>query len=92
MQRPCVLTAVKEFNVPRYMTVLGIENAYRKDITVWDENDLNLSAEDCGINASPTKVMKSFTPPPKSGGEMIEGSVSEMANTLVQKLKEKHFL
>ena len=92
VQRPCVLTAVKEFNVPRYMTVLGIENAYRKDITVWDENDLNLSAEDCGINASPTKVMKSFTPPPKSGGEMIEGSVSEMANTLVQKLKEKHFL
>ena len=92
VQRPCVLTAVKEFNVPRYMTVLGIENAYRKNITVWDENDLNLSAEDCGINASPTKVMKSFTPPPKSGGEMIEGSVSEMANTLVQKLKEKHFL
>ena len=92
VQRPCVLTAVKEFNVPRYMTVLGIENAYRKDITVWDENDLNLSAEDCGINASPTKVMKSFTPPPKSGGEMIEGSVSEMANTLVQKLKEKHVL
>ena len=92
VQRPCVLTAVKEFNVPRYMTVLDIENAYRKDITVWDENDLNLSAEDCGINASPTKVMKSFTPPPKSGGEMIEGSVSEMANTLVQKLKEKHFL
>lgn len=92
VQRPCVLTAVKEFNVPRYMTVLGIENAYRKDITVWDENDLNLAPEDCGINASPTKVMRSFTPHPKSGGEIIEGSVPEMASILVEKLREKHFL
>ena len=37
VNRPCVLTAVKELNEPRYMTVIGIENAYRKEIPVWNE-------------------------------------------------------
>lgn len=93
VQRPCVLTAVKEFNNPRYMNILGIENAYRKEIKVWNEDDLQIHSEDCGINASPTKVMRSFTPPPKGRGEMITGNtVSETANILVDKLKEKHFL
>ena len=46
VQRPCVLTAVKEFNNPRYMNILGIENAYRKEIKVWNEDDLQIHSED----------------------------------------------
>lgn len=90
--RPCLLTAVKEMNEPRYMSVIGIERAYSKDIIIWDENDIEISPEDCGHNASPTKVFRSFTPPPKGKGEMLSGSVNEMAQSLVAKLKEKHIL
>ena len=37
---PCLLTVVKELNKPRYMSVKGIYEAYEKDITVWNENDI----------------------------------------------------
>ena len=92
IQRPCLLTAVKELNRPRYMAIIGIERAYEKEITVWDENDLGIRPEDCGHHASPTKVFRSFTPPPKGKGEMLSGTVNEMAQTLVSRLMEKHIL
>ena len=89
---PCVLTAVKELNEPRYMSIPGIVDAYDKEITIWNENDVNLDPSDCGLKASPTQVFRSFTPPPKGKGEMLEGTVSEMVDTLVAKLTEKHIL
>ncbi len=92
IQRPCVLTAVRELNRPRYMTVIGIEKAYEKEITVWDERDLDIRPQDCGHSASPTKVFRSFTPPPKGKGEMLAGTVNDMAQSLVSKLMEKHVL
>ncbi len=92
IQRPCVLTAVRELNRPRYMTVIGIEKAYEKDITFLDERDLDIRPQDCGHSASPTKVFRSFTPPPKGKGEMLAGTVNEMAQSLVSKLMEKHVL
>ncbi|MDR2530268.1 MAG: electron transfer flavoprotein subunit beta/FixA family protein [Oscillospiraceae bacterium] len=88
---PCVLTAVKELNTPRYMSVPRIIYACEEaSITIWNEADVELDPADCGLNASPTKVMKSFTPPPKGKGEMLAGSITEMAGAVVAKLKAKH--
>lgn len=92
VQTPCVLTAVKELNDPRYMCIRGIVDAYKKDITIWNHNDVELAAEDCGLNASPTQVFRSFTPPPKGKGEMLKGTVSDMAGSLVASLEQKHYL
>lgn len=92
VQTPCVLTAVKELNEPRYMSIGGIVDAYKKDITVWNHVDVELDPKDCGLNASPTQVFRSFTPPPKGKGEMLRGSVSEMASSVINRLKEKHYI
>lgn len=92
VETPCVLTAIKELNKPRYMTISQIEDAFKKDITVWNENDLALNPNDVGLVASPTQVHRSFTPPPKGAGEMLSGTVPEMASALVAKLNEKHVL
>ena len=92
VQKPCILTAIKELNEPRYMTVRQIEEAYKKDIIIWDENDLGVDPKTVGLIASPTQVLKSFTPPPKGAGEMLSGTPSEMAASLVAKLTEKHVL
>ena len=92
VQLPCVLTAVKELNEPRYMTVGGIVDAYQKEITVWDHTAVELDPADCGLNASPTQVFRSFTPPPKGNGEMLSGTVGEMCGELVNKLKIKHVI
>ena len=89
---PCLLTAVKELNEPRYMSVYGIIDAYKKEITMWNHQDVGLDPKNCGLNASPTQVFRSFTPPPKGKGEMLKGSVDEMVSSLIFKLKEKHAL
>jgi len=89
---PCLLTAVKELNTPRYMSIGGIVDAYKKEIIVWGHKDLEIDPMLCGLNASPTRVIRSFTPPPKGKGEMLKGTVAEMAAALVGKLKENHML
>ena len=92
IQKPCLLTAIKELNKPRYMTIMHIEDAYKKEITVWDENSLDVSPDDVGLKASPTQVFRSFTPPPKGAGEMLSGTIPEMASALIAKLTEIHVL
>lgn len=89
---PCLLTCVKELNQPRYMNIGRIMDAYQKEITVWNHVDVALDPENCGLNASPTQVFRSFTPPARGKGEMLSGTISEMANTLVSRLREKHDL
>jgi electron transfer flavoprotein beta subunit len=92
VQVPCLLTVVKELNEPRYMSIYRIVDAYKKEITVWNHEDISLDPKECGLNASPTQVFRSFTPPPKGKGEMLKGSVNEMASSLISRLKEKHVL
>ena len=92
IRRPCVLTAIKELNKPRYMTISRIEEAYKKEIAIWDEADLGVSPDDVGLKASPTQVFRSFTPPPKGAGEMLSGTIPEMAAALIAKLTEKHVI
>lgn len=89
---PCLLTVVKELNTPRYMSVKGIYEAYEKEITVWNENDIPVSPDEIGINSSPTKVFRSFTPEPKGKGVMIGGTPREAAAKVIDELKKKHFL
>ena len=89
---PCLLTCVKELCEPRYMTVRGIVEAYEKEITVWNERDVALDPAECGLNASPTQVLRSFTPPQKGRGERLEGTVPEMARALVARLNDRHLL
>ena len=89
---PCLLTAVKELNVPRYSSVRSIVLAGRKEIGIWDEGDVGIQAENCGLRASPTQVFRSFTPPPKGKGEMLDGTVNEMAVSLVARLAEKNVI
>jgi electron transfer flavoprotein beta subunit len=92
VKMPCLLTAVNEFNDPRYMSIFGIEDAHKKEITIWNNEDLKLDPKDCGLNASPTQVFRSFTPPVKGKGKMLSGSVAEMSDVLMSELKEKHII
>lgn len=89
---PCLITAVSELNTPRYMSAKGIIDAYEKEIITWDHEDIDLSVDFCGLNASPTRVVRSFSPELKGQGEMLEGTPSVMAKSLVSKLEEKHLL
>jgi electron transfer flavoprotein beta subunit len=94
IKTPCMLTAIKELNTPRYMTIGGIYDAMSKDIPVWGAADLGVDPDrEVGLDASPTNVYRSFTPVPKGQGIMLEAdSEKEVADKLLVGLKSKHVI
>ncbi len=92
VKTPVLLTAVKELNKPRYMSVDKIFEAYKKDIKIWKLEDLDLSLDEVGLKASPTKVFKSFTPAPKGQGIILEGNSREKVVQLVMDLKKRNII
>jgi electron transfer flavoprotein beta subunit len=92
IKTPCMLTAIKELNVPRYMHIKGIF-AQNKDIKVWNADDINVDRSIVGLKASPTNVFRSFTPKPKGKGIVVEGDTDkELATNLLIGLKGKHVI
>jgi electron transfer flavoprotein beta subunit len=85
---PCVLTVVKEINEPRLPSLKGKMAARKAEIVKWTADDIGGDPEKLGLNGSPTKVVKIFSPPPREGGEMIEGDPDEIARKLAEKLKD----
>lgn len=89
---PCMLTAIKELNTPRYMSIKGIFNP-EKDIKVWNAADIEVDLATVGLKASPTNVFRSFTPKPKGKGVMLDGdSEKDLAKKLLIQLKHKHVI
>ena len=89
---PCMLTAIKELNTPRYMSISGIFNP-EKDIKVWNAADIEVDLTTVGLKASPTNVFRSFTPKPKGKGVMLDGdSEKDLAKNLLINLKKKHVI
>lgn len=93
VKTPCVLTAIKELNEPRYMSVKGIFEAYNeKTIDVWNAAQIEVDLEKVGLKGSPTSVFKTFTPAPKGKGIMLEGYDRNTVLDLVNRLKDKKVL
>ena len=88
---PCLITALSELNVPRYMTPGGIFDAYAADITVWGRDDLKDTLDsNLGLKGSPTQIAKASDKVRKGAGEKVTlDSPEESANYIVSKLQEK---
>ncbi|MCI8880175.1 MAG: electron transfer flavoprotein subunit beta/FixA family protein [Clostridiaceae bacterium] len=95
-QTPCLLTAIKELNTPRYMTVGGIFDCYNKPLSVFDYNALKddplIEVDTIGLKGSPTNIYASFTPPQKGAGTMLEGADKGTCEKLTSILLEKHII
>jgi electron transfer flavoprotein beta subunit len=84
---PCVLTVVKEINEPRLPSLKGKMAARKAQVPVWTAADLGADPAGIGLEGSPTKVVKIFTPPPRQGGEVFTGEPGEVVAKLVEKLR-----
>lgn len=92
LQTPCMLTAIKELNQPRYMSMKGIFKN-DKDIKVWNAADVEVDLTIVGLKASPTNVFRSFTPKPKGKGVTVAGDTEkDQAKNLLVDLKKKHII
>ncbi|MBQ9030522.1 MAG: electron transfer flavoprotein subunit beta/FixA family protein [Parasporobacterium sp.] len=96
VQTPCLITCIKELNEPRYMTVKGVLECDEMPFTILDYEALKdeplIEADTIGLKGSPTNIFKSFNPPVKGVGMMLEGTEKEMANDLAARLAEKHVI
>jgi electron transfer flavoprotein beta subunit len=86
---PALLTVVKEINEPRLPSLRGLMRAKQAKITLWTQKELNLDPQKIGLAGSPTQVIKIFTPPPRTGGQMLTGETQEIADKLVGLLKDE---
>ena len=90
---PCALTVVKEANVPRMASLRGKMAAKKLAIAPMTAEASGADPAKLGLNASPTRVVKIFSPPPKTGGVKWQGEdPAAMAQRLADLLKERKLI
>jgi len=88
LKMPALITVVKEINEPRLPSLRGKMNARKAEIPTWSNVDLGIDTTQIGLDGSPTRVVKIFTPPPKKGGKIFQGEPEETVSQLVAELKD----
>lgn len=88
---PAVLTVVKEAAVPRFASLGGWMAAKRGAVARWGAGEIGADPAECGLSGSPTKVVKIFAPPTKTGGVRMDGREDPAAavQALMKVLGEK---
>jgi electron transfer flavoprotein beta subunit len=86
MKPPMVLSVVKEINEPRYITLMNILAAEKKEIQVWSSSDLSLEEPWVGLKGSPSQMADLIIPEVKRKAEMLEGDPAEMGRSLADRL------
>ena len=74
---PVVVTVTKPAFEPRYPTIKTKMAANRAEIPVLTIDMVQADAQRSGLKGSPTKVKKTFVPPRKSGGILIQEETSK---------------
>ena len=96
VKTPCLITCIKELNNPRYMSIDGIYATYNKPLETFDYEKLKdhplIDATTIGLKGSPTNIFKSFTPPQKGAGMMLEGADKATCEKLADILAKKHII
>ena len=96
VKTPCLITCIKELNTPRYMSIDGIYSTYSKPLETFDYEKLKdhplIDATTIGLKGSPTNIFKSFTPPQKGAGMMLEGADKATCEKLADILAKKHII
>lgn len=91
---PAMISVVREINQPRYPTVPMRLMAEEAEVSLWDNNVMQLDPESIGLNGSPTQVRKIFSPE-RAKGEVVGDGIDDpegAAKILIDKLVEKDLL
>ena len=85
---PLVISVSKDINQPRLATLRGRLQARKAEIHRITSKDIDVDPSELGLDGSPTRVVKIFTPTPPAAGEVFEGSPDELARKIFEKLLE----
>lgn len=85
---PLIITVSKDVGQPRLATLRGRLAAKKAVIKQITNMELGMDPKLIGLDGSYTRVTKIFTPEPHVGGEIIDGTPQQLADTIFEKLKE----
>lgn len=83
---PALLSIQTGINEPRYVSIMGIRKAAKKELNVIKVEDLHLTEDDLSQR---TIIEEVFLPPETEGAEIIEGDLSTVAEEIIRIIKEK---
>ena len=83
---PALLSIQTGINEPRYVSIMGIRKAAKKELEVIPVEALNLSDD---ALSPKTFVEEIFFPPETEGAEIIEGDPATVAEEITRIMKEK---
>ncbi|MEW6203661.1 MAG: electron transfer flavoprotein subunit beta/FixA family protein [bacterium] len=86
---PCVLTAHKGLNEPRYPSLPGIMKAKKKELKVLGLAELGLDAGAVGAAGAKSKIVELLPPPERQAGKVLEGEPADLAQKVVQLLHDE---
>lgn len=89
---PALITVVKEINEPRLPSLKGKMRAKKCEIVKVSRNEVDVEDPYLGLDGSPTRVVRIFSPDLKRAGEKWEGEPEDMAEKLVVNLKEQKLI
>ena len=87
VELPAVISIIKSTTDPRLPSLRGMMKAKRAEVPQFEHKELGLDPKDIGLNGSPTKVIKIFTPQREHQGRMLEGEADEVSKELVKELR-----
>ena len=86
---PAVITIKTGINEPRYVSIMGIRRAMKKEIKILSLSDTGLKQEEVGEAGSWMKIEKMFAPPVEKRSELIEGNPEIIATRVFEILKSR---
>ncbi len=86
IELPALLTIQTGINEPRYVSILGIRKAAKKELKIMDLADLGISD---GEISPRTIIEEAFLPPETEGAEILTGDADKIASDIIEILKKK---
>ncbi|MBR0139653.1 MAG: electron transfer flavoprotein subunit beta/FixA family protein [Firmicutes bacterium] len=88
LRLPAVITVTKDINMPRMASIAGVRYSLKAPFESLTADALGADKSRCGLNGSPTRVLKSFAPDRSHEALRLEGSPEELAAKAVKIAKE----
>ena len=86
---PALLSVQTGINEPRYVSIMGIRKARKKEITVMGLGDLGLTKDEVGEAGSWMNVQRVYPPPVEKEPVILAGSPEEVAGRLVEVFRSR---
>jgi electron transfer flavoprotein beta subunit len=89
VELPALITIQTGINEPRYVSIMGIRRAMKKEIKTLSIDDLGLSGSEVGIEGSWIQVSEMYIPSMERRAELIKGTPEEVASEIIEIIKSR---